>query len=56
MAERLLRLKTELELLEDAVVHCHPEVADELLSLIADMRAHVAELEDAMAQIDQDLI
>jgi hypothetical protein len=56
MAERIQRLKTELELLEDAAVHCHPEVADELMSLIADMRAHVAELEDAMEKIEQDMI
>jgi hypothetical protein len=56
MAERIERLKTELELLEVAVDDCHPDVAGELLSLIADMRAHVAELEDAMAKIDEDLI
>lgn len=56
MAERIQRLKSELELLEVAVDDCHPDVAGELLSLIADMRAHVAELEYAMAKIEEDLI
>jgi hypothetical protein len=53
MAERIQRLKSELELLEEAAAHCHPGVADELMALIEDMRAHVAELENAMEKIEQ---
>ena len=45
MTPRILRLRTELERLEDTVVDCHPEVQSELRVLIEDMRAHLTELE-----------
>lgn len=45
MVSRIARLKTELELLEEAAVSVHPDLQGELLILIEDMRAHVAELE-----------
>jgi hypothetical protein len=47
MTPRILRLRTELERLEDTVVDCHPEVQGELRVLIEDMRAHLTELERA---------
>jgi hypothetical protein len=45
MSPRILRLRTELEKLEDTVVDCHPEVQGELRVLIEDMKAHLTELE-----------
>ncbi len=47
MTPRILRLRTELERLEDTVVDCHPAVDGELRVLIEDIRAHLAELENA---------
>ncbi len=53
MVSRIARLKTELELLEEAVVSVHPDLQGELLTLIQDMRAHVAELEGTMAAAEE---
>lgn len=54
MVTRIARLKTELELLEDAAVSVHPDLQGELLTLIEDMRAHVAELEGTLAAADEE--
>lgn len=56
MVSRIARLKTELELLEEAAVSVHPDLQGELLTLIEDMRAHVAELEGAMAATQEERV
>lgn len=53
MVSRIARLKTELELLEEAAVSVHPDLQGELLTLIDDMRAHVAELEGSMIAAEE---
>ena len=53
MVSRIARLKNELELLEEAAVSVHPDLQGELLTLIEDMPAHVAELEGAMVAIEE---
>lgn len=47
MSPRIIRLRVELERLEGTTTACHPEVQDELQTLIEDMKAHLTELEDA---------
>ena len=54
MVSRIARLKTELEQLEEAAASVHPDLQGELLTLIEDMRAHVAELEGTMVDVDED--
>ena len=56
MVSRVARLKTELELLEEAAVSVHPDLQGELLTLIEDMRAHVAELEGAMVASQEERV
>jgi hypothetical protein len=48
MTERIHRLRQELERLEGVAECCHPDVHDELLSLIDDVRAHLSELESTI--------
>lgn len=45
MRPRIQRLRAELERLEDAEESCHPDVREELRTLIHDVRAHLSELE-----------
>jgi hypothetical protein len=42
----------ELERLEGTAYACHPEVQDELHTLIQDMKAHLTKLEDAQTSLD----
>lgn len=49
MSPRIQHLRDELERLEGAAESCHPDVQTELLTLIDDMRAHLAELESVRA-------
>lgn len=54
MGPRITRLKTDLELLEEAAASVHPDLQAELQALIADMRAHVAELEGSADAFEDD--
>lgn len=54
MSPRIIRLRTELERLKGTADFCHPEIQDELQTLIEDMAAHLIELEDAEPGEDAD--
>ncbi|MCC6913165.1 MAG: hypothetical protein IT566_05640 [Rhodospirillaceae bacterium] len=54
MSSRIARLRVELERLEGTTDACHPDIQDELQTLIDDMKAHLTELEDAETTADAD--